>query len=240
MRFFNTFIRVMLPKEIARKSQVLSLLYVLSFSALMISTLYTNSIPQAVLALLGTIYMTSYYTKKLTSPNRFLPLRGEASVLVHDFTDVRHTLKATVTLDREQQKLVLTPDDQIKVQQLFLQQNAKTNDFYRLMLQAKAQYEQLTALYAANSDVQVAEALGLVTLLHSHFIHGAEFIERALALPNSFPRKPTEAHTYILQLIRIALNRMDEAITHYENPEREEQFTKANAKMRETLRYVQG
>lgn len=67
MRFFNTFIRVMLPKEIARKSQVLSLLYVLSFSALMISTLYTNSIPQAVLALLGTIYMTSYYTKKLTS-----------------------------------------------------------------------------------------------------------------------------------------------------------------------------
>lgn len=239
MRFFNTFIRITLPAKMQRKNRVFSLLYSICFAGVMLTTLYLNSVPQAVLALLGITFLTSYYTKKLTSPAHFLPTMGQATVMIYDFDNKQQTLTAPVVLDRKKASFTIEPTSKQQIADAFLQKNEADNDFYRLMLQAKAQYSVLYKAYEQTPSLALGEALGLVTMLHSHFIHGAEFTERALALPNSFPRKPTASHTYTLQLIRIALNRMEEAIEAIATAEQALQFEKANQKMRETLRFVQ-
>lgn len=239
MRFFNTFIRIALQKQALYKYRVFSLLYVVCFINVMLATLWTDSMPMAVLALAGITLLTFYYTKKLTSPAHFLPIESKAAVTIYNFDNEQQSLMAEVTLDRKAGKFIMATASKQQLAALFLAENEENNDFYKLMLQAKTQYHTLSTAYRTSPDLLIAEALGVVTMLHSHLVHGAEFTERALSLPNSFPRKPTEAHTYTLQLIRIALNRMDEAIAYIGTTQQVQQVEKANEKMRETLRFIQ-
>lgn len=236
MRFFNRFIRIPFHQAAMNKMYVATAFYCILMSVLLFYAFSLENVWDSLLIMVGVALWTTWYTRKLTIPAQFFAFKVPIQVALVDFTKKLTDIDVVLALEKKEKQVVLLQTQ--KLEAVFLAENEAHNTFYQLMQKAKTLHEQLQHVTVTHSNDTIAETAGLLILMHTNLLTMAEFTERALALPQSYPKKPTDAHDYTLQIIRVSLNRIEEhlqALPHID----EKAWQMTNERLRDGLLYPQ-